>query len=190
MTRSGPYIQLASGRRFYVLDPRPEDIEIEDIATSLSNQCRFTGHCRYSIAQHSVHVSMICPEGYQLWGLLHDASEMVVGDLNHVVKYLPEMEVYRNIEKKIMIAVCDRFGLTRGKPECVHFADKVMQSTEARDFMHPTGQSQEDWDETWGPWVEKFPPLPEKMFTLPAGVSRDWFLARFEQLTMNRPVLV
>jgi hypothetical protein len=51
-----------TGRRFWPLDPRQEDVAIEDIAHHLAFQCRFAGATRefYSTAQHSVLVSMVC----------------------------------------------------------------------------------------------------------------------------------
>ena len=41
-----PYIETARGKKFRFLDPRPEDIDIIDIAHALSNICRFTGHTK------------------------------------------------------------------------------------------------------------------------------------------------
>src|ERR1700693_75116 len=54
--RKGDWIQTFTGRQFWPLDPRPEEVCIEDIAHGLSNECRFAGQCRsfYSVAQHSV----------------------------------------------------------------------------------------------------------------------------------------
>lgn len=58
------WIETYTGRKFYLLHPRPEDVDITDIAHALSNQCRYTGHTRmfYSIAEHSYHVSYHVPE--------------------------------------------------------------------------------------------------------------------------------
>ena len=57
--RVGDWIQVYTGGQFWPLDPRPEEIHIEDIAHALALTCRFTGHCRefYSVAQHSLLVS-------------------------------------------------------------------------------------------------------------------------------------
>ena len=54
-----PVIETYTGVMFNFLDPKQEDIKIEDIAHSLSLQCRFTGHCKqfYSVAEHSIAVA-------------------------------------------------------------------------------------------------------------------------------------
>ena len=59
MERRGDWMQTHSGLRFYPLDPRPEDIRIEDIAHALPMICRFNGHCSrfYSVAEHSLNVA-------------------------------------------------------------------------------------------------------------------------------------
>lgn len=44
--RFGNSIATYTGRWFWPLDPRPEDIVIEDIAHALSNKCRFSGHTK------------------------------------------------------------------------------------------------------------------------------------------------
>ena len=57
--RKGDWMQTATGGVFWPVDPRPEDVEIEDIAHALSLICRYCGHVRefYSVAQHSVLVA-------------------------------------------------------------------------------------------------------------------------------------
>lgn len=44
--RVGNWLRTYTGKRFYPLDPRIEEIDIEDIAHALSMLCRFGGHCR------------------------------------------------------------------------------------------------------------------------------------------------
>ena len=58
--RIGDWIQVHSGRQFWPLDPRTEEVDIHDIAHALSLVCRFTGHVKefYSVAQHSVLVAL------------------------------------------------------------------------------------------------------------------------------------
>lgn len=90
-SRRGYNQTTASGRAFWSLDPRPEDVRIEDIAAQLSRICRFGGALKpgvsfYSVAQHSVLVSYNVPEEYALEGLLHDAAEAYVGDVIKPIK--------------------------------------------------------------------------------------------------------
>lgn len=82
-----------SGREVDVLNPRPEDFCIEDIAHSLSQLCRFTGHTNrfYSVGEHCLNVSYLVdtsrtdPET-AFWGLLHDVHEAFIGDISTPVK--------------------------------------------------------------------------------------------------------
>jgi hypothetical protein len=100
-TRVGDWIQTYSGRQFWPLDPRVEDVHLEDIAHALSNVCRYTGHVRefYSVAEHSVHVSWSCEPEDALWGLLHDASEAYLADMARPVKQ--NMPVYVAAERLV-----------------------------------------------------------------------------------------
>jgi hypothetical protein len=76
-------ITTFSGVLFRPLLPNPDDIRIADIAHALSQQYRFAGHTRtfYSVAEHSVRVSLLCRPDDALWGLLHDASEAFLTDV-------------------------------------------------------------------------------------------------------------
>lgn len=126
-----------SGRRFSPLDPRLEDIRIEDIAHSWAHLCRFGGHTRdfYSIAQHSWLVSRVCDPGVALWGLLHDASEAYLGDIVGPLKQLPEFERYRLAEQPLQRLITARFGLGPDQPDSVTEADDLMLLIEYRDLM-------------------------------------------------------
>lgn len=101
------WIQLHSGRKFYYFDKdRSDTITIDDIAHSLSMQCRFNGHIDefYSVAQHSVEVSMhVCIEN-RIHGLLHDAAETFIGDLVSPFKGILKPLV-RPIEALIMARI-------------------------------------------------------------------------------------
>src|SRR5438128_12538670 len=79
----GDWMQTYTGRAFYPLDPRLDDICIEDIAHALSMLCRYGGQCQefYSVAEHSVLMSYAVNPQHALWALLHDATESYMGDL-------------------------------------------------------------------------------------------------------------
>jgi len=167
------WIQTAAGRKFYPLDPRAEDIDIEDIAHALSLNCRFNGHCRtfYSVAEHSVRVSRLLTGDEALWGLLHDASEAYLTDLPRPVK--AQMPAFRDWEDKLEKIIIEHFGLNWPMPEAVKTADDRLLSTEARDLM---AEPPEVW--SWGAAV-----LEERIEPWTWEDAKRAFLARFEQLS-------
>lgn len=107
-------VQTSSGRYIDLLDPKPADILIEDIAHALSNIARFNGHTHqfYSVAQHCVLCSGINPDKLALEKLLHDATEAYVGDMVTPIKNL--FPGYRTMEDKIAGVIAQAFGLNQG----------------------------------------------------------------------------
>ena len=90
------WLQLASGAAFNIEGPT-SPLKIEDVAAGLSRICRFGGACRdhYSVAQHSFHVMAVvrrlapnCPDDGLRFALLHDAHEIVLGDIPNPTKVL------------------------------------------------------------------------------------------------------
>ena len=152
--RLGDWIQTSSGQVFYPLDPRPEEIHIEDIAHSLSMQCRFLGHCRdfYSVAEHSVRVARELPPELQKWGLLHDAAEAYLGDMVRPLKYHSGAmgDLFRMYEAALMVAVCQAFELPIKEPAEVRRMDNVLLMTEKRDLVKMKPK----------PWEDTEQPLP------------------------------
>ena len=133
-----PWITTHSGRQFFPLSPREEDIEIEDIAHHLSLINRFSGATRepYSVAEHSVRVSYLLPPNLALWGLLHDAPEAYILDMATPIKMNTNLGfVYRGVEKGIMRVICRKFGLSEEEPPEVKIADRIMLVTEKRDLL-------------------------------------------------------
>lgn len=135
LERLGDWIQTASGRQFWPLDPRPEDIDIEDVAHALAHQCRFSGHCLrfYSVAEHSVLLSRHVAPEHRLWALLHDASEAYLTDVTRPIK--PFLVGYLEAEAKCMAAVCERFGLPADMPIEVKMADAAILLDERQQNM-------------------------------------------------------
>jgi hypothetical protein len=119
MSRHGDWCQTFSGRKFYPLDPRPEEIFPEDLAHGLAMTCRFGGQSKrfYSVAEHCVRVSELIDPRFAREGLLHDAAEAFIGDMIRPLKHQPEMVEFRKAESVIEIAVRVRFGLKQ-TPEC------------------------------------------------------------------------
>jgi hypothetical protein len=119
-------ITTVKGNWFDILKPEEYDYDIEEIATALSNLCRYTGHVNrfYSVAEHSVLVSRIVPDSLALTGLLHDSSEAFLGDVSSPLKkLLPE---YKRIEENVEKAIANHFGLEFPYTSEVKDADKRM----------------------------------------------------------------
>lgn len=133
--RQGGYIRTYTGKQFWPLDPRPEDIFIEDIAHALAMVNRFNGHTPrpYSVAQHSVLVSRIVQPVLAFEGLMHDASEAYIADLVSPAK--DGMPGYKRVEKRIMAAIRVRFGMLNKEPADVKAADRMLYYVEVRDIM-------------------------------------------------------
>lgn len=172
----GNWMQTASGRMFYPLDPRPDEVFIEDIAHALSNFCRFGGHCKdfYSVAEHSVFVSILVESQHgkraALAGLLHDASEAYVADIIRPIK--PFLAGYDAIEERVMRAVFERFGLEWELLDLIKFADNAVLLDE-RDQIMLTPPI--PWDVPGGPAGFTIRCLEPKK-------AKAQFLKRFEYL--------
>ena len=134
-----PSIATASGIEFWPLDPRPEDIQIEDIAHALSQQCRFAGHTKqfYSVAEHCVRAADLVPEEHALVALLHDASEAYLVDLPSPVKH--QMPDYVEAESRMQKAIYRWAGISVEQEETSHeyvkAADELLLRLEQRDLM-------------------------------------------------------
>jgi hypothetical protein len=178
----GPYIQTISGRRVNPFAPAPEDIDLEDIAVALSNQCRFGGHTRryYSVAQHACIVSDEVlarggDAGAALWALLHDASEAYLIDLPHPIKHRSELgRLYRDAEEGLEEAIRARFGLSGPPPAGVKEIDRAVLATERAALTMVAWH----WPELDG--VE---PLDIAIEPWPPEVAAAAFLERYERLS-------
>jgi hypothetical protein len=136
MKRTGNWIQTFKGIAFYPLDPREEDIDIEDIAHSLSRQCRFGGHCIefYSVAEHCCHIYDFCSNENKLWGLLHDATEAYIVDVPKPIKN--HLTNYKEIENNLMNVIAKKFNLVGEMPKEIKELDTAILFTEAEQDMN------------------------------------------------------
>ena len=174
------WIETYTGKKFHLLEPHEDEVDIIDIAHALSQLCRFTGHSKtfYSIAQHSVLVSNLIDPQYAFAGLLHDAPEAYIGDWSRPLQKLPSLKsILEPIHKKIYLAVCSRYGvcIDDNMLKAVAKADDILLATEVRDLMHNT----ELWSNVYGP------PLPQVISPWTDKVAFITFLSRFVDLTMG-----
>lgn len=174
----GATIVTRSGTYFDFEDPGNSPITIEDIAAGLSRVCRYGGQLPdhiplYSVAQHSVLVSLIVPLEDAMCGLLHDAAEAYTGDMVKPLKQLcPD---FHAVEVRVEHAIADTFGLPYELPPSVKRADLIALSTEKRDLT-PARRH------TW-PGLVDYPPIED--FTIdpwPQPKAMAAFLARYWEL--------
>lgn len=175
------WIQTYTGRKFHPFEPRLEDIDIEDIAHSLSLQCRFSGHCKefYSVAQHCVIAASNASPENALWVLLHDAPEAYLTDIPRPLKRLPEFRFYKIFENQLMQQICQKYGLPLEEPAEVKEIDLKMLVTEARDVMsnlHPEWHYKEPEYEAYPDPIDCMTPQEAKhaylqMFHLVSGYA-------------------
>jgi uncharacterized protein len=144
--RVGDWMQTWTGVRFYPADPRPEDVDILDIAFALGNIARYGGHCRfYSVAEHSVLVSHMVPKKDALAGLLHDATEAYIADVIRPVKRcIGRDNTYFSLEKAIWEkAICPKFEISPELSDEVLIADAYRIIALEKQALHPRSQ---EWD--------------------------------------------
>lgn len=142
------YIATYTGKKFFLLDPRMEDIDIVDIAHAEAMQCRWTGHCKhhYSIAQHSWYCSFIGPEDEALHRLLHDGSEAYISDMNRPLKHYTEAgAAYRKVEEPLQNLIYEAHGLSTIEPPSVKIADNMMLYAEKAQLMDYSFPESEIW---------------------------------------------
>lgn len=170
-TRKGDWMQTFTGRRFWPLDPRPDEICIEDIAHALSMQCRYAGHCLsfYSVAEHSVLLSQHVAEPFRRWALLHDASEAYLVDVPRPIK--GDLSNYRAVEARVMAAICERFGLPPDMPPEVAEADFRIIGDERRNLS-----------DCEAAWTNPPEPLGVRLKLLTPIMAENAFLVAFDRL--------
>jgi 5'-deoxynucleotidase YfbR-like HD superfamily hydrolase len=121
---------MLSGRRLDLLDPSPLDVELEDIAHGLARVARWNGQTAgdniFSVAQHSLLVEALARAKLPRLGragrlavLLHDAPEYVVGDMISPFKAVIG-DSYKAVEKRLLGAIHQRFGLPARLADDVH----------------------------------------------------------------------
>jgi hypothetical protein len=135
----------------------PADVSIVDVAHHLANRCRFGGATRkhYSVAEHCVYVSGVVrrmggTRFDSLCGLVHDAAEAYLPDVQYPHKREPDFAFFCSIEHANLRVICRALDVEFPFPndELVDLADKSVCLCEARALL-PGGGA--DWQgcERW-----------------------------------------
>jgi hypothetical protein len=144
----GPWVETFTGRQFFILDPRPEDVHPFDVAHSLAHQCRYNGHTQshYSVAEHCVLMAGWVMRNKNVRALaaeclVHDAAEAYVGDLVTGVKAL--FPGFEEIEAEVMKAIREAFDMPPEISELYTMAvkqfDRRIVRDEAEALLKPHG---------------------------------------------------
>ena len=171
---------MLSGRRLDILDPSPLDVELSDVAHGLARVARWNGQTLgdypFSVAQHSVLVlelfRALNPEAdarAQLYAVLHDAPEYVMGDIISPFKAAMGGN-YKDVENRLLGAVHLHFALNATPPATlqkqIKKADREAAYLEA---VHLAGFSAEEARRYFGE-----PTLPRFDFEGFEALIRPW----------------
>lgn len=180
----GSWMQTFTGRAFYPMAPVAEEVDIRDIAHSLSMQCRYNGHVHtfYSVAEHCVLMSWALerehPTRPDLWleGLLHDGTEAYVGDMVRPLKI--HQPAFCEAEERVAIAIGERFGVRQScdmSPEVKH-ADNAILLAE-RDALLGTPPA---------PWSVHVEPMAFEIYAWSPAIAEAQYIIRFDELMEAR----
>jgi uncharacterized protein len=164
---------LSSGFVLDLLNPDATGMPISDVARSLSQQPRWAGATKafFSVAEHSVMVSKLVPPEFAFDGLMHDADEMISGDIASCVKVLIGRDRIKAALKPVLISMSAWFGFRLDVPQ-VKVADTICMATELRDLLPPA----------WMDWGHLLPPVSETIVPVGPAAAYELFMARYEEV--------
>jgi 5'-deoxynucleotidase YfbR-like HD superfamily hydrolase len=188
--------RMLSGRRLDILDPSPLDVELSDIAHGLARVARWNGQTQgdypFSVAQHSVLVLEIfralqpdAGDRANLYALLHDAPEYVMGDIISPFKAAMGGN-YKEVENRLLGAIHIRFSLPANAP--AHLAKQIKKADREAAFfeaVHLAGFDAEEGRLLFGePTLPAFDldQFDRLIRPWPTREAHDRFIAAFEDI--------
>jgi uncharacterized protein len=170
------FIGTYTGKELTFLDPKEDQICLEDIVNNLAKICRFAGNVSrfYSVAEHSVILAKkVLSEGGSeqeaLGALFHDATEAYLCDVARPIK--KHLGNYMEIEQGLQDVIFSKFGL------------------------EPMSQRVEDWDinivadeaaelfQSVPDWVKYYEPLGVQITGWSCDKAEIEFLKMYNKLT-------
>ena len=153
--RKGNYIETLTGKKFYPLDPRPEDFSLDDMCHAVSREQRFNNHteAHYSVGQHLLMCAKVASDlglgpYAQFIFATHDLTEAYVRDLPSPLK--KSFRYYSEVENRILhVLWCKYFGVREPSKTELNFLkyyDEIVCMTEAYEL----GINKTDWVNTAG----------------------------------------
>ncbi|MEY5099132.1 MAG: hypothetical protein RJA36_1851 [Pseudomonadota bacterium] len=174
------WILTAHGNGIDLHYTRPEHMVLADVAHSLAQINRFTGHAQrpYSVAEHSLLVLDIVEHLFapasvhcRLAALMHDAHEAYIGDISTPLKHTLG-ETWALVEHRMERALRSAWGLHTAAYEhrdAIKQADLIALATERAQIMPPSPTLWQSLVHIQPvPWVDLMSPERCKM------TWRDW----------------
>jgi hypothetical protein len=193
----GQYMHSANGKKIYLFDPRPEEINIEVVAHHLATNNRWNGATQhklfrsrisFSVAEHSVYCAWYVrdvlqkPE-YELEALLHDGPEYVTGDMIRPLKHEPTVHrVYAPIELSWEQTFAKRFNLAFPLPREVKMADEAVCAAESQQIVPK--DPNEEWQS--GKMHDDSAVAPYEIEMMGAFQAKEFFLQAYEDAIRRR----
>jgi hypothetical protein len=189
----GPWLLTSTSKKFHVLNPSIDELDIVDAASGLSRQCRFNGQfalgsgfddCIYSVAQHSVYVEKYYSIKYpddedgRKWALAHDVSEGWLGDMISPVK--SANPVFCSQEETVADLVRRKWSIP--------YNDQITERVHHCDVAVCILESEVIYDDPRAMWEVPFTPeltlkhLDPQFFMWGPRKARNTFLSRFGDL--------
>ena len=174
-------IALLSGAMFNYNKPEESGVTVDDLATALSNVCRFSGHLPrfYSVAQHLVNTSRIVAPEFAFTALMHDTAEAFTNDLPTPLK--AALPVFKELETKIEAAMSNKFGFQFPYPPEVKLADTQMLLLE-KNYVK---EDDNVWEYYGDVEFEHLRDTVDLDSWQPRRAKREW-MERFEELNNER----
>jgi hypothetical protein len=146
---SGQWIVTANGNELDLAYPKPAAMVLADVAHSLAQINRFTGHARrpYSVAEHSLLVLDIVEHLFapasvhlRLAALMHDAHEAYTGDMATPTKRIVG-DQWDHFEHRIERTLRSAWGLHTAAYDhraAIKQADLIALATERAQLLPPS----------------------------------------------------
>ena len=124
-----------------------KDVDILDIAHSLSLTNRYMGHSSkpVPVARHAVcvarYLEALGHKDYAYEGLHHDDAEAYVGDMNKWLKHHSTMEFYRDLERNIHTVIMRVF-----KVEPMTYTSSIVQEADRQILRFEVTMFYQHWE--------------------------------------------
>ena len=187
-------IQTVSGKFFWPLEPRADEILVEDVAHGLASEFRYGNHApiHYPVAWHCVALSRVVPRHLAKFALVHDAAEAYLKDIPRPLRRQePFKTMYQEIHDRLLEECCIAFGVENQEEE-LHKYDIRMSHAEMLVFAETSpiylakvrvqGFALEEVSDEWKLPVKALMGLQHDGDFDPIEESRVAFLDRYREL--------